>query len=275
MHFFEALERKIDYQKEFTKIEDMVIKDPIRSSYSEPHTVHAWMALYFRNWKKRGNYTTIEELRKQLGFQFEQFSLGYNYAYGIDINRFFLYCEMIINLFIDLRDYASMGVEEQMKYILETIEADVELSGFEIREIDDCILIVEKNAAAIEVADIFPEIADVIIEYNHYLLKGNLSRKKELLKKIADALEPERKTLEKACPQETKDFFFMVNNMDIRHNNCDSKDTKRFCNEFAFLSDEEKESWYDKIYEQALAITIIRDQKARTVEIANFKSKMQ
>lgn len=275
MHFFEALERKIDFQKEFDKIEDMIIQDHIAGAYGQPHTVHLWMTLNFRNWKQRGNYTTLEELREQLGFKYTPSSLGRKYAWNIDINRFFLYCEMLLNLFFALRDYSTMGVEEQMKYVLETIETDVERSGFEIREIDEEIIIVEKNPVAIEVAEYLPDISDVIVEYNHYLLKGNLKRKQEILKKIADAMEPLRKELEAICRQETSDYFFMINNMNVRHNNCNSNDKKHYCKEFAALSEQDKEKWYDIIYDQALALLVIRKQAERDKTIAAFKQSME
>ena len=34
-------------------------------------------------------------------------------------------------------------------------------------------MIVEKNSVAFYMAEIVPGLSDVIIEYNHYLLKGN------------------------------------------------------------------------------------------------------
>ena len=71
-------------------------------------------------------------------------------------------------------------------------------------------MIVEKNAAAFEVAEFFPQIEDVIVEYNHYLLDGNLVRKRELLKRIADALEPKRSVLNGIDKTKTSDFFTLL-----------------------------------------------------------------
>ena len=62
--------------------------------------------------------------------------------------------------------------------------------------------------------------------------------------------------------------------MNVRHNNCDKNDSKNYCEAFAILTDEEKEDWYDKIYEQALSIIIINKQKERSSEIEGFKKAL-
>ena len=67
-----------------------------------------------------------------------------------------------------------------------------------------------------------------------------MTRKQELLKKIADALEPKRNTLNSINKEATDDFFFMVNNMNVRHNNCDQTDVKNYYPKFAQLSNWEK-----------------------------------
>ena len=47
-----------------------------------------------------------------------------------------------------------------------------------ILEDEERVLLLEKNAAATAVAEITPsEISNKIIEYNHFLLKGNIEEK--------------------------------------------------------------------------------------------------
>ena len=89
------------------------------------------------------------------------------------------------------------------------------------------------------------------------------------------ALEPRRNELSSIAKQETDDFFFMVNNMNVRHNNCDSSDLKKYNKSFALLALRDKESWYDKIYKQGLALYVSLDQKTRSDEIKSFKRLMQ
>ena len=83
------------------------------------------------------------------------------------------------------------------------------------------------------------------------------------------ALEPRRNELSSIAKQETDDFFFMVNNMNVRHNNCDSSDLKKYNKSFALLAPRDKE------YEQGLALYVSLDQKTRSDEIKSFKRLMQ
>ncbi len=95
----------------------------------------------------------------------------------------------------------------------------------------------QKDAGVTAVADIVePALEDAIVEYNHYLLKGEIEKKKSILKRIADALEPKRSELDQINKSFTSDLFFMVNNMNIRHNNCDKTDIKTYNSAFASLS---------------------------------------
>ncbi len=122
-------------------------------------------------------------------------------------------------------------------------------------------------------AEKVPELADVVIEYNHYLLRGDLARKKGLLKQIADALEPNRNALRSLNNRQTEDFFQLVNTMNIRHNNCDSNDTKNYNAKFACMSASEKERWYDLIYEQGLALFVLLQQQDRNKKIDIYKQQ--
>ncbi len=193
-------------------------------------------------------------------------------ANDIDLNKYLLFCEMMMNVIVGLQEHAEYILEDVITALFGTIRATIEKAGLEIKTVDEEIMIVEKNAVAIEVADKQPELSDIIIEYNHYLLKGNLERKKELLKSLADALEPKRKELCGLNTRMTDDFFYMVNSMNVRHNNCDPVDTKKYNQKFAVLSTADKESWYDLIYEQGLSLFVLLEQQERNTNIDRFKS---
>lgn len=63
----------------------------------------------------------------------------------------------------------------------------------------------------------------------------------------------------------------MVNNMNIRHNNCDSSDEKKYNEKFASLSPEKQEEWYDEIYQEALMVFLCLEQVERKAKIDAFK----
>ena len=60
------------------------------------------------------------------------------------------------------------------------------------------------------------------------------------------------------------DFFYMVNSMNVRHNNCDAADKKKYNAKFVTLTSQEQEDWYDEIYQEGLmAFLNVRTGKSR------------
>lgn len=267
-HFFESLERENNYQHEYLKLEKMAVCE--HSQLRE--SVERWIEENFRDWSNRGSFISFQELREHLGFSYYMKGSQYVFSQDVDINKYFLYCEMIINLSTSLHNKKKgIFIWQQLDNIMKTMRCVIEKAGFEIKYVEPEYLIVEKNAIAIEVADQVPELKDVIIEYNHYLLQGDMERKKELLKRIADSLEPKRKLLTQINRHVTDDFFFLVNNMNIRHNNCDPNNAKYYNVNFANLSAKEQENWYDLIYEQSLSLFVLLEQEERNSMIDAFK----
>jgi hypothetical protein len=230
--------------------------------------------MQFREWNKRGNFTSLSELRAYLGFDITDSSGRIKESCvrtDVALVEYFLFCEMIMNLINDLNisRFASDNKTE-ISNILNTIKYNVEKSGFEIESLNGQLMIMEKNAVSIKVADSVPDLSTAIIEYNHYLLQGDMKRKQEILKTIADSLEPKRQELNGINKTATDDFFWMVNNLNIRHNNCNKSD-KNYTECFALMSPAEQEKWYDKIYDQALYLFVLLDSKSRSAEIKNIK----
>lgn len=271
-HFFESLEREIDFNQEYIKLENIMYEQV----YAGDIYVNYWIERNFRKWKNRRNYTSFEELREHMGFVVKKkvHSLEPVVCINkVDMNGYFLYCEMLYNIFFDLNSIMIIpeGIQQRIDSIKETMRYNIEKTGFEIKMIENEHIIVEKNPVAIEVADIVPNLSESIIEYNGYLLRGNLERKREILKKIADALEPKKSKFEKINKKSDYDnFTFMVNNMNIRHNNCDPNGNN-FREKFAELDLKEKELWYDKIYSQALFLFVLLDYQDRKKDIEEFK----
>ena len=275
-HFLESLEREVDFQRDYEKLVDMLVLQHVQTDNYGFESIESWISENFLNWEKRQNYTSFKELRTHLGFDYEWSGFMdkpvVHYS-TVGMEEYFLFCEMIINLYYDLRyPYSGAPQDDHFNVIVDTMQYNITKAGFQIKKVKDELMIVEVNPVSIEVADIIPELGDVVIEYNHYLLKGNLSRKQEILKKLADALEPKRTQLKTINNTITEDFFWLVNKMNIRHNNCDPSDKGNYVPAFSSLSDQEKEEWYDRIYEQGLALFVLLDQKERSDLISQFKA---
>ena len=189
----------------------------------------------------------------------------------MDLNRYTLFSEMILNLIYGLKDYARSELEEAIAILTDIIKKTVEKAGLEITLVEDEIIIVEINSYATEVASKEEDISDAIIEYNQYLLRGDIGRKRELLRNIAASLEPREKYLKSICSKVANDFFYLVNRMDIRHNNNDSNDEAKYNPKFANMTEDEREECYDLIYEQALFLYMHLEQQERNKKIEQYK----
>ena len=270
-NFFDRLVRTFNFQKEYQKIESLVL---------QPHSLHGYsiedsIERYFKDWKYNANYLSFKELRDQLGFTFERDGY-YDLPSGIikDVNDFFDYCEMIINMIVLLPEEEAEYHGKNVNEIIRLIDYDLDFLNHRIRKIDDKYLIIQKDATASEVVDIVEDsLAKIILEYNHYLLKGDLEKKKNILIKIANALEPLKGEIKATNYQLYKDYFYLINNMDIRHNNCDSSDTSNYNAYFDKLTINEKEEWYDEIYQMSLLIFLLLENRNQTKKISDLKSK--
>ena len=277
-NFFERMEREINFQFEYEKIENIILNET--NGY---HTLEDEISENFRRWRLRKNFDSFLELKEYLGFKTEKILKGYTVAWKAtgevkSVDTFILYCEMIINMIFgviepDLQSHYRKcinAVQSLIDYDLEQI------NHYIYRTEDGKYLVVQKDAAASAVADIVaPELADAIIEYNHHLLKGDLKSKKLILKQIADALEPRRAELKTVNKTIENDFFYMVNTMNVRHNNCDVSDPSKYNEKFANLTDREKEEWYDEIYQEGLMAYLSLEQVDREKKILDFKTKQK
>ena len=258
--FFDLLKNsKVDVNFELQKLNNLFIQDCCfhrRKSYSLHDLVADNFAKYY---KRREHFLSLQELLNAI--YLECFDIS-------EFDKYFLYAEMYVDLISMLDNLDNQEIESQKNIIKTQIERVISSLGYKFIVIDDRQIIVENNVFANEAAQAVTAFADIkealsILEYNHFSNKGNIERKKEILKKIADLLEPWRKPLNKSSElkdllkanndkiQALEKLFYMYNKFNIRHNNEDQMLTG--------LSNQEIESWYDKIYTMSLFVILGKD----------------
>lgn len=130
-------------------------------------------------------------------------------------------------------------------------------------------MLVEKNAAMTAVIEIVdPKSAYVVAEYSHHLLKGNIDEKQRILKLLADKFEPMRGELKKVNKDLESNTGYLLNKMNIRHNNIEGKNAIEYVKN---LSDEELEEWYDETYQMLLLCFLEYDNIERSKKIGKLK----
>lgn len=193
----------------------------------------------------------------------------------------------------EMRDHTSLM--DQYDKLRQRILYSLDKTNHEWKTLQDGnIIIVEKNVYASEVSQIVSEtsIEDAIkvLEYNHFLNKGNIQRKKEILLSLAGFLEPYIKEFErpKKLSDESKVIYTelkevlrlnkdkskiiafdrlseMYNKGGLRHNN----DKQYHLN----MNDEELEQWYDNIYSSTLFVILSLEMGRNLSKLNELKKK--
>lgn len=180
-----------------------------------------------------------------------------------------LYCEVIFNIVSSCESelcHLTQANKVSMQ-IIENILRVTDKLGYDIRKDEnDLYFVAKKDALA---AEVIQEIDDkavslAILEYNRFSLKGDLTRKKELLGIMAHAVEPlvKEPSLRSKCPEVFDDIKFGLNNLNIRHNNVQGANQK---SALLSLSSDSLENLYDSLYSSILILLrIAQNQKGHT-----------
>lgn len=220
----------------------------------------------FLEWSQRTPYLSCQDMRKDLGIDFEK---GISDTASIDdIICILEYCVNILHL---VRYNKYYGINESfspysaLQGNIDTLLAHL---NYERSFLDkDKIILIPKNPAMTAVAEISTgETAMSIFIYHHASLKGELEKKRGLLVNIAREYED----LLKSSVDGFQEFYRVanqvLNNFHIRHNNKDpnSKNTK------IDLSDDELEELYDDLYQLLLFCVLIKDNCERKAKLSEF-----
>lgn len=233
-------------------------------------------AFYFSCWAAKNKITcpSIADLRSRL--QIDEVVR----SASLKVDNVLLYLEFVANLvFPVLRNPRNRDAFDIADKIYRNIQINCEWLNFKLEIFsEDRIKIVEKNATATAVADKYSgtdsEFAYKVIEYNHFLLKGNIGRKREILNAIADKFEAVKQKLKSnGFSNVESDAGYLVNNINIRHNNTDpqSKSHKAYV---AALPSAELEKWYDKTYDVLLLALLASDFSELHSDIQELKEKI-
>lgn len=288
-NIFQKLSSNVNYYDEINRIEQLLKnKTGIRIEVApknwglEPDfhslSIESFVDTFvFKSWKQRGTCISCEDMRESLGFDFifdaKESELELN-----EILNYFEYASNILNLvtYVKLKSNACYSETDIYKAAEKNIRSCLNWLNHEIKTFDkqQKVLVVEKNPSATAVAEIVEEdIAYRIMKYNHYILKGDIEAKKEILLTLGNELEPRRKELNSINKQLTDDVFFLLNNLNIRHNNRSKKD-KNYKEYVAKMKKDKLKSWYDELYQMILLCFLLLDNRNRTTEIKDLKDKI-
>ena len=271
---------KIDIKVEYQKLYGMLYDRSIQVSNTNRISVYDELSTYFIAFCFRGTCLSLDEFNDLHGFHFEKDPTNFNIDHLISL------CEYIENLLIAYQcvplsypyGYGNMPTKLiDVQFYLQQISQVIEKIGYMQAKQNDLTIFVEKDPAAIAVAEgeFIPEsLSYRLISYNHYSMKGNLAEKKTTLLDLANLLEPQRTNLERIDKTFSSDLFYTFNIFHIRHNNIDQLGTK-YKKPVGDLSDEQLEYWYDEVYQMCLLAFMRLEHIDRKKKFDSLKSQIE
>ena len=282
-NIFEILSNnEIDVIKEIKKIAFLLEKENIVFYYNCFDVLEMKLTILqyiqkthmFINWKYRKTYLSIEEMMEDLGI-----NDIYN-SKKISNEKTICYLEFAVNMLLLLKQKHIKGegyiIEKNIfSALTKNIDDVIDFLNLNInKKNEDIAILTEKNSSVTAVSEIIDDknLSFQILEYNHYLLKGNLEKKKSILLSLADKLEPQRKALCNINNKLENNLFYLFNNCCIRHNN--KEKGNHFIKYMSKISDSELEKIYDETYQMVLLAFLLLDNIERQKYIESLKDNI-
>lgn len=232
----------------------------------------------FGEWVQRGHFVDVDDFLEALEFDDLQEKAAY------DVDAFLTLIELIYNFWElshrqfddDEKGYKLQwcGNYYHLKNVMDDVLGQYNHVAY-INEEQECVLVVEDKAEVTAAAEIMPTptLSIEVVRYNHRTLKGEIELKKKILLALGAELEAKRKKLHLINATLENDIFFMLNNLNIRHDN-KSKGDKNYKEYVAKMRTERLEKWYDELYQMILLAFLLMDNTKRAEKIKELKGKI-
>lgn len=275
-NIFEILENKWDSVAEIKRIYYLLNNNCLRINYKYLSPIEFVNSYCFFEWKNRHSYLNIEDMADDLDIELDEGDIPDDLT-TIEILKYLEFATNIIMLCDNkiLQDDSKYGYTDKYCVLDENINIVLEHLNFSSKTLEkkEMILLTEKNPSAIAVAEIVDEdTACKVIEYNHYLLKGDINKKKEILLQLANKYEGIKSNIKSLNSKLDDDIGFMLNNINIRHNNKSGKSKKEYVSK---MRKDTIEKWYDETYQMLLLAFLLNEQPSRSKKISKLKEKIK
>ena len=275
---FDIVSSTVDMASEVKRLLVMSQKETVLvAEYTINYNLVDFVDQYcFKEWSARQHFLNVDDFLTALNF-----NLLYHDALN-NVDSLLTLIELIYNfweLSYQKLDDTSLPVEGvgnyyHLKDVMDDLLDQYNHKAY-IDEDNDCVLVIEDKSEVSSVAEIVPENLSLsVIKYNHRSLQGDLNAKKSILVALGAELEPRRKELQDLNKQLTSDIFFMLNNMNIRHNNRSKREPAKYKDYVAKMKDDRLEKWYDELYQMILLAFLLLDNVSRQKSVADLKSKI-
>lgn len=262
-------EQGINLRREYDRLYDLFYNQKVPSNLGTNYTLKDYVEINFLSVPFRKTCLSLDDFNSTYRFHFVQ------NPYGFDLNYLLSFCEYTYNFVIWMSQESELfkyGNRQSGQFYIYQIRSVIESIDYMQLTQGYITIFTPKKPEAIVASEIVsPEISYKVLEYNHYTMNGDIARKRETLRILADQLEPRRVELAAINKELANNVFFMFNNMNIRHNNSTEGD-KNYREVVAKMTQDELENWYDETYQLCLLAFLELDNVERTKKVAQLKA---
>ncbi len=280
---FELLEKSNNLTQDYRRIRKLVESEPL-------FYIDAQIDSFFDS----DEYTLMWYI-SQAGFDMwknKSFCIDFNdYYESINMDQiillaesnleyFLTYLELIYNFWYIAKNNKVPNIEIEyysnftfLKTLMDNCLSKYNHKVVYIPEEEKALVVEDKSEVTAVVEVVQPELAVSILRYNHHNLKGDIETKKSILLSMYSDLEPKRTKLRSINKSLEENISYMMNNLNLRHNNTVPKN-KNYNEVVAEMTKEEIENWYDEIYQTILLAFLELEQQERNSRIQELKIKI-
>lgn len=276
-NIFEIVSENIDMESEAERIITLSDTKKTLETSVRAYTMFDFVDKFcFSTWPYRGHCLDVDDYLTMLDYD----SLSENAKY--DVESLLTLIELSYNFWRISNEKVQASASRvncledynHLKIIMDDLLNQYNHIAY-IDEENNRVLVIEDKPEVTSVAEIIQEkLAPEVIRYNHHSLRGDLDSKKAILIALGAELEPRRKELQDLNKQLTSDIFFMLNNMNIRHNNRSKREPAKYKDYVAKMKYDRLEKWYDELYQMILLAFLLLDNVSRQKSVAELKSKI-
>lgn len=266
---------KIDYKNEYKKVYDLLFVAKYQVENSGEQTIFEIFNDAFPNFWFANTCLSLDEFNKINGITFPEPNENILLVDLVSLLEYFmnLLCAYRGTILYGMLCFAPFNIERLNRYINNVADA----IEYEFSNQDGLYILVEKNAVVTAVAEsalIPDDLSHKIIAYNHHDMQGDIESKKATLLRLYLLLEENKSKLHQVNSNLENDLFYIFNNFNIRHNNCDSK-SKNYKPGIASMDKQELENWYDETYQMCLLAFMELEQADRKPKFDAIKDEIE
>lgn len=272
-NIFEMVAEIFDVSIELKRMHRLFEKRPLISSYIQNYTLRDYISREcFSSWRNRGRCVDLSDFLSLLNY-------GNLWSDAeTNVTDLFTLIEIIYNFWhiANQRTSLSYGSDDNardfilLRKIMDDCLAHYNHKGEYFRDREQLIVIEDKPEATAVAEIVDKEISYKVLRYNHYMLRGDLQAKKDILLVLSNDLETKRKQLHGIDQVLEDGIFYILNNLNLRHNNMALGD-KNYRQAVADMDAATLEVWYDELYQMMLLAYLQLDQAERNQKVKALK----